>query len=148
MTALHAGTLPVNVRVHEFYLQSGAMLGVPEIQRNYICLNHACCATCTGRPERVRRSSRCATKAGGAATARRRTSTSPPTMDQVAASGMAGRRSSPLSTGPAVHRQRCRDERRIDVILDDAGSWYTPPAPARTRGDAEFAPGLHEHARA
>ncbi len=40
VSALHAGTLPANVRVHEFYLQSGAMLGVPEIQRNYICLNY------------------------------------------------------------------------------------------------------------
>jgi acyl-CoA hydrolase len=40
VAALHAGTLPANVRVHEFYLQSGAMLGVPEIQRNYICLNY------------------------------------------------------------------------------------------------------------
>ncbi len=38
--ALHAGRLPANVRVHEFYLQSGAMLGVGEIQRNYICMNY------------------------------------------------------------------------------------------------------------
>jgi len=38
--ALHAGTLPANVCVHEFYLQSGAMLGVAEIQRNYISMNY------------------------------------------------------------------------------------------------------------
>ena len=38
--ALHAGTLPANVSVHEFYLQSGAMLGVPEIQRNYASINY------------------------------------------------------------------------------------------------------------
>ncbi len=38
--ALHAGTLPANVTVHEFYLQSGAMLGVAQIQRNYICMNY------------------------------------------------------------------------------------------------------------
>ena len=38
--ALHAGTLPSNVTVHEFYLQSGAMLGVAQIQRNYICMNY------------------------------------------------------------------------------------------------------------
>jgi len=37
---LHRGTLPANVRVHEFYLQSGAMLGVGEIQRHYICMNY------------------------------------------------------------------------------------------------------------
>jgi acyl-CoA hydrolase len=38
--ALHAGTLPANVCVHEFYLQSGAMLGVSEVQRNYISMNY------------------------------------------------------------------------------------------------------------
>jgi acyl-CoA hydrolase len=38
--ALHAGRLPANVRVHEFYLQSGAMLGVSEVQRNYISMNY------------------------------------------------------------------------------------------------------------
>ena len=40
VTALHAGTLPPNVRVHEFYLQSGAMLGVVPIQRDYISMNY------------------------------------------------------------------------------------------------------------
>jgi len=40
VTALHAGTLPANVRVHEFYLQSGAMLGVGPIQRDYISMNY------------------------------------------------------------------------------------------------------------
>jgi acyl-CoA hydrolase len=38
--ALHAGKLPPNVRVHEFYLQSGAMLGVGPIQRDYISMNY------------------------------------------------------------------------------------------------------------
>jgi acyl-CoA hydrolase len=38
--ALHAGRLPANVTVHEFYLQSGAMLGVAQIQRNYISMNY------------------------------------------------------------------------------------------------------------
>jgi acyl-CoA hydrolase len=38
--ALHVGTLPKNVCVHEFYLQSGAMLGVSEVQRNYISMNY------------------------------------------------------------------------------------------------------------
>src|SRR5262249_56511698 len=38
--ALHAGTLPQNVRVHEFYLQSGTMLGVGAVQRNYISMNY------------------------------------------------------------------------------------------------------------
>lgn len=38
--ALHANELPVNVRVSEFYLQSGAMLGVAPVQREYISLNY------------------------------------------------------------------------------------------------------------
>jgi acyl-CoA hydrolase len=40
VAALHAGTLPANVRVHEFYLQSGAMLGVGPAQRDYVSLNY------------------------------------------------------------------------------------------------------------
>ena len=38
--ALHAGKLPANVCVHEFYLQSGTMLGVAAVQRNYISINY------------------------------------------------------------------------------------------------------------
>jgi acyl-CoA hydrolase len=40
VAAQHAGTLPPNVRVHEFYLQSGAMLGVESVQRDYISMNY------------------------------------------------------------------------------------------------------------
>jgi acyl-CoA hydrolase len=38
--ALRAGCLPRNVRVSEFYLQSGAMLGVAPIQRAYASINY------------------------------------------------------------------------------------------------------------
>ena len=40
VAAQKSGTLPANVRIHEFYLQSGAMLGVAQIQRNYISMNY------------------------------------------------------------------------------------------------------------
>ena len=40
VAAQHTGTLAPNVRVHEFYLQSGAMLGVPSSQRDYISMNY------------------------------------------------------------------------------------------------------------
>ena len=40
VAAQHAGTLPANIRVHEFYLQSGAMLGVGSVQRDYISMNY------------------------------------------------------------------------------------------------------------
>jgi acyl-CoA hydrolase len=35
-----AGTLPANVRIHEFYMQSGAMLGVASAQRDYASMNY------------------------------------------------------------------------------------------------------------
>jgi len=38
--AQHANALPANIRVHEFYLQSGAMLGVEQAQRDYTSLNY------------------------------------------------------------------------------------------------------------
>ncbi len=40
VAAQQANRLPSNVRVHEFYLQSGAMLGVPQSQRDYISMNY------------------------------------------------------------------------------------------------------------
>lgn len=38
--AQHAGTLPANIRVQEFYLQSGAMLHVKSAQRDYVSMNY------------------------------------------------------------------------------------------------------------
>ena len=35
-----ANALPANIRVHEFYLQSGALLGVEQAQRDYASLNY------------------------------------------------------------------------------------------------------------
>jgi acyl-CoA hydrolase len=40
VAAEHAGTLPANVRIREFYLQSGAMLGIASAQRDYASLNY------------------------------------------------------------------------------------------------------------
>jgi acyl-CoA hydrolase len=40
VAAQHANALPANIRVHEFYLQSGAMLGVEQAQRDYTSLNY------------------------------------------------------------------------------------------------------------
>ncbi|HET9484714.1 MAG TPA: acetyl-CoA hydrolase/transferase C-terminal domain-containing protein, partial [Xanthomonadales bacterium] len=40
VAALHAGRLPANIRVQEFYLQSGAWLGVPATQREYASINY------------------------------------------------------------------------------------------------------------
>ena len=40
VAAQQTNTLPPNIRVHEFYLQSGAMLGVGQSQRDYISMNY------------------------------------------------------------------------------------------------------------
>ena len=40
VAAQHANALPANIRVHEFYLQSGAMLGVAQSQRDYVSMNY------------------------------------------------------------------------------------------------------------
>src|SRR3569833_1748934 len=40
VAAQQENRLPANVRVHEFYLQSGAMLGVAQSQRDYISMNY------------------------------------------------------------------------------------------------------------
>jgi len=40
VAAQHADVLPANIRVHEFYLQSGAMLGVAQSQRDYVSMNY------------------------------------------------------------------------------------------------------------
>ena len=38
--ARRAGRLPANVRISEFYFQSGAMLGDGDAQREYVSLNY------------------------------------------------------------------------------------------------------------
>ncbi|MEE3154281.1 MAG: acetyl-CoA hydrolase/transferase C-terminal domain-containing protein, partial [Pseudomonadota bacterium] len=42
--ALREGTLPANVCVTEFFLNSGEWLGVPEIQQNYVSVNYSAAA--------------------------------------------------------------------------------------------------------
>jgi len=149
VTALHAGTLPANVRVHEFYLQSGAMLGVPEIQRNYICLNythvardmHAAGLNVFVQIVAVR-------DEGG----RRRYSLSSnpditaDLMDKVAASGMAR----PLVVAvvhpdmPFIGNDAEIDAGFFDIILDDAANRHALFALPREPVElAEFALGLH-----
>jgi acyl-CoA hydrolase len=39
-TAIHAGTLPPNVTVNEFFFQAGQWLNSPYAQQNYICANY------------------------------------------------------------------------------------------------------------
>ena len=39
-TALHAGRLPSNIQVDEFFFQAGTRLGIAASQQNYICANY------------------------------------------------------------------------------------------------------------
>src|SRR5215468_10889779 len=38
--ALHAGTLPPNVKVDEFFFEAGTRLGIAAAQQSYICANY------------------------------------------------------------------------------------------------------------
>jgi acyl-CoA hydrolase len=154
VTALHAGTLPANVCVHEFYLQSGAMLGVPEIQRNYICLNYTHVARDMDAAGLNVFVQLVAVRDEGG---RRRYSLSSnpditaDLMDRVAASGLAR----PLVVAvvhpdmPFIGNDAEIDAGFFDVILDDislgdAGSRHTLFALPREPVEiAEFALGLH-----
>lgn len=40
IAALRAGTLPDNIKVHEFFLPAGQWLGVPKVQQDYIASNY------------------------------------------------------------------------------------------------------------
>lgn len=40
VAALRAGTLPPNVKVHEFFLQAGAWLSSPAVQQDYVSMNY------------------------------------------------------------------------------------------------------------
>jgi len=149
VSALHAGTLPANVRVHEFYLQSGAMLGVPEIQRNYICLNYTHVARDMHAADLNVFVQIVAVRDEGG---RRRYSLSSnpditaDLMDRVAASGMAR----PLVVAvvhrdlPFIGNDAEIDAGFFDVILDDAGDRHVLFAIPREPVEiAEFALGLH-----
>jgi len=44
VAAMRGNALPANIRVHEFYFQSGAMLGSTQAQRDYVSLNYTAVA--------------------------------------------------------------------------------------------------------
>ena len=45
-TAIHAGTVPPNVTINEFFLQAGQWLGSPYAQQHYICANYTHALRC------------------------------------------------------------------------------------------------------
>lgn len=149
VAAQHAGTLPANVRVHEFYLQSGAMLGVDSVQRDYISMNytHVARDVVAAGINTIVQLIAVRDEAGG----RRYSLASNPdvtgdVLDHIAAAGL----SRPLVVGvihpdlPYVGNDAEVGAEFFDVVVDDPRSRHTLFALPREPVDAaEYALGLH-----
>ena len=147
--ALHAGTLPANVCVHEFYLQSGAMLGVAEVQRNYISINYTHVARDMHHAGLNAFTQLLAVRDEGGT--RRYSLASNPDitrdlLDRIEAEGAPR----PLMVGvvhpdlPFVGNEAEIDPGMFDIVLDDPACRHTLFALPREPVDiAEFALGLH-----
>jgi acyl-CoA hydrolase len=147
--ARRTGRLPANVRISEFYFQSGAMLGNEDAQREYVSLNYTHAArdlaemsinvitqlvARRAEPRRARWSLAC------------NPDVTQDLLDAMAASG----RPRPLVVGvihpelPFVGNEAEVDEAFFDVLLDDPACTHTLFALAREPVEiVEFALGLH-----
>jgi acyl-CoA hydrolase len=152
VAAQHANKLPANVCIHEFYMQSGAMLGVEQAQRDYASLNYTHVArdlaeigiNVVTQLIAVR-----ADASGKRYSLACNPDTSRDLLDQIAAVGAK----KPLLVGvvhpdlPFVGNEAEVDVELFDVILDDAACAHTlfalPREPVVT---AEYALGLHASA--
>lgn len=149
VAAQHASALPENIRIHEFYLQSGAMLGVAQSQRDYASLNYTHAARDLAGVGINAVVQLVAVRGQGA---RRQYSlacnpdTTADLFDRMAAIGAPR----PLMVGvvhpdlPFVANEALVDEGFFDIVLDTPESAHTlfalPRAPVDT---AEYALGLH-----
>jgi acyl-CoA hydrolase len=147
--ARRAGRLPANVRISEFYFQSGALLGNEDAQREYVSLNYTHAAR-----DLAEMSINVITQlvARRAESGRERWSlacnpdVTRDLLDTIAASG----RPRPLVIGvihpelPFVGNEAEVDEAFFDVLLDDPGCAHTLFALTREAVEiVEFALGLH-----
>lgn len=147
--ALHAGTLPANVCVHEFYLQSGAMLGVSAVQRNYISINYTHVARDMHSAGLNAFTQLLAVRDEGGM--RRYSLACNPDITRDLLDQMdADRTARPLMIGvvhpdlPYVGNDAEVDPRMFDIVLDDPACRHTLFALPREAVDiAEFALGLH-----
>ncbi|MBS0557227.1 MAG: acetyl-CoA hydrolase [Proteobacteria bacterium] len=149
VAAQHANALPANIRVHEFYLQSGAMLGVAQSQRDYASLNYTHAARdLAGAGINV--VTQIIAVRGQGASRRYSLACNPDTsaelLERMAAIGAPR----PLVIGvvhpdlPFVGNEALVDESFFDVVLDDPSSspalFALPREPVDT---VEYALGLH-----
>ena len=149
IAAQHAHALPANIRVHEFYLQSGAMLGVAQSQRDYASLNYTHVArdlAGMGINAIVQLVAAC----GQGAQRRYSLACNPDVtadlLDRMAATGAPR----PLVVGvihpelPFVGNEAEVDAAFFDIVLDDPRSAHVLFALPRSPVDtAEYALGLH-----
>ncbi|MGH8040646.1 MAG: acetyl-CoA hydrolase/transferase C-terminal domain-containing protein [Rudaea sp.] len=149
VAAQHANALPANIRVHEFYLQSGAMLGVAQSQRDYASLNYTHVARDLAGIGINAVAQLIAARGQGA---QRRYSlacnpdVSADLLERMAAIGAPR----PLVVGvihpdlPYIGNEAETDAAFFDIVLDDPASAHTLFALPRAQVDiAEYALGLH-----
>ena len=149
VAAQHANALPANIRVHEFYLQSGAMLGVAQSQRDYASLNYTHAARDLAGVGINVVAQIIAVRGQGAArqySLACNPDTTADLFDRMAAIGAPR----PLMVGaihpdlPFVGNEALVDESFFDIVLDDPASAQTLFALPRPPVDvAEYALGLH-----
>ncbi|MHB8447724.1 MAG: acetyl-CoA hydrolase/transferase C-terminal domain-containing protein [Rudaea sp.] len=149
IAAQHANALPANIRVHEFYLQSGAMLGVAQSQRDYASLNYTHAARDLAGVGINVVTQIIAVRGHGAArqySLACNPDTTTDLFDRMAALGAPR----PLTVGvihpdlPFVGNEALVDESFFDVVLDDPSSSHALFALPRSPVDvAEYALGLH-----
>ena len=149
VAAQHANALPANIRVHEFYLQSGAMLGVAQSQRDYASLNYTHAARDLAGAGINVVVQIIAVRGQGAArqySLACNPDTTAELFERMAAIGAPR----PLMVGvihpdlPFIGNEALVEEGFFDIVLDDPASGHTLFALPRSPVDpAEYALGLH-----
>ncbi|HXD84453.1 MAG TPA: acetyl-CoA hydrolase/transferase C-terminal domain-containing protein [Rudaea sp.] len=149
VAAQHANALPANIRVHEFYLQSGAMLGVAQSQRDYASLNYTHAARDLAGIGINVVVQMIAVHGQGAAR-QYSFACNPDTTAELLERMVALGAPRPLMIGvihpdlPFIGNEALVDESFFDVVLDDPASSHALFALPREPVDtAEYAIGLH-----
>ncbi len=152
VAAQHANALPANVRICEFYLQSGAMLGVAQSQRDYASLNYTHVARdLVGIGINVVVQMIAAREENGSVhySLASNPDVSLDLLDRMAAAGVPR----PLVVGvvhpdlPFIGNEAEIDAGIFDIVLDDSACRHTLFALPREPVDiAEYALGLHASA--
>lgn len=149
VAAQHANALPANIRVHEFYLQSGAMLGVAQSQRDYASLNYTHAARDLAGVG-INVVAQLIAVRGQGAQRQYSLACNPDTTAELLERMTALGAPRPLMVGvihpdlPFIGNEALVDESFFDIVLDDPSSSHALFALPREPVDtAEYALGLH-----